>query len=91
VYEIPFTKENYEKVLAERSAPREEKHINMKLLKIGPSGQRKSFRFSSHKSGQCLNRPFMELWDYLASALAKKTEETTIGKERHKEKNKHYG
>jgi hypothetical protein len=43
VYEIPFTKENYEKVLAERSAPREEKHINMKLLKIGPSGQRSPF------------------------------------------------
>lgn len=39
VYEIPFTKENYEKVLAERSGPREKKHINMKLLKIGPSGQ----------------------------------------------------
>jgi hypothetical protein len=43
VYEIPFTKENYEKVLAERSAPREEKHINMKLLKIGPSSQRSPF------------------------------------------------
>ena len=27
----------------------------------------------------------MELWDYLASAPAKKTEETKIGKEREKE------
>ena len=46
VYEIPFTKENYEKVLAERSAPREEKHINMKLLKICPSSQRSPFDFA---------------------------------------------
>jgi hypothetical protein len=91
VYEIPFTKENYEKVLAERSAPREEKHINMKLLKIGPSGQRSLFALAVTNQDQFLNRPFMELWDYLASAPAKKTEETTIGKERDKEKNKHYG
>jgi hypothetical protein len=51
VYEIPFTKENYEKVLAERSDPREEKHINMKTVKNWPLRPEKSFRFSSHKSG----------------------------------------
>ena len=32
----------------------------------------------------------MERWDYLASALARKTEETKIGKEKDKEGNKHY-
>ena len=48
VYEIPFTKENYDKVMAERSGPREEKHINMKLIKIGPSGKSKPFRLRSH-------------------------------------------
>ena len=91
VYEIPFTKENYDKVVAERSGPRETKHINMKLIKIGPSGQRSPFALEVLNQDQFLNRPFMELWDYLASAPAKKTEETKMGKERDKEKNKHYG
>ena len=74
VYEIPFTKENYDKVVAERSAPREEKHINMKLLKIGHSGARSPFALEVIDQDQFLNRPFLELWDYLASAPAK-TEE----------------
>ena len=90
VYEIPFTKESYEKVLAERSAPREEKHINMKLLKIGHSGQRSPFALEVTNQDQFLNRPFMELWDYLASAPARKTEETKIGKEKDKDRNKQY-
>jgi hypothetical protein len=60
VYEIPFTKENYEKVLAQRSAPREEKHINMKLLKIGHSGQRSLFALEVTNQDQFLNRPFMD-------------------------------
>lgn len=90
MYEIPFTKENFEKVLAKRSAPREEKHINMKLLKIGHSGQRSPFALEVTNLEQLLNRPFMELWDYLVSAPARKTEETKIGKEKDKEGNKHY-
>ena len=91
VYEIPFTKENYEKVVAERSAPREENHINMKLLKIGHSGARSPFALEVTNQNDFLNRPFMELWDYLASHPAKKTEETKIGKEKDKVKNKQYG
>ena len=90
MYEIPFTKENFEKVPGKRSAPREEKHINMKLLKIGHSGQRSPFALEDTNQDQFLNRPFMELWDYLASAPARKTEETKIGKEKDKEGNKHY-
>jgi hypothetical protein len=76
-------------VLAERSGHTEEKHISMKLLKIGHLGQRSPFALEVTNQDQFLNRPFME--DYLESAPAKKTEETTIGKERDKEKNKHYG
>jgi hypothetical protein len=40
---------------------------------------------------QFLSCDFNELWDYLVSAPAKKTEETKIGKEKDKDRNKHYG
>ena len=90
IYEIPFTGEKYDKVVAERSGPREEKHISMKLLKVGPSVTRSPFALEVTNQDQFLNRPFMELWDYLASAPARKTEETKIGKEKDKNRNKHY-
>jgi hypothetical protein len=62
IYEIPFTKESDEKVLAERSAPREERHISMELLKIGHSGQRSPFALEVTNQDQFLNRPFLEPW-----------------------------
>ena len=57
----------------------------MKLLKIGHSGQRSPFALEDTNQDQFLNRPFVELWHYLASAPARKTEETKIGKEKDKE------
>ena len=62
----------------------------MKLLKIGHSGQRSPFALEVANQDQFLNRSFMELWDYLASAPARKTEETKIGIEKDKDRNKHY-
>jgi hypothetical protein len=91
VHETPFTKENVERVLAERSGPKEDKHVNMSLLKIAPSGAKSPFALSVTDKEQFITRSFMELWDYLASAPARKTEETKIGRERDREKNKHYG
>ena len=38
VYDVPFTKENVEKELAKRHAPKDERHIVMTLLKVNPSG-----------------------------------------------------
>ena len=74
MYETPFTKENKEKVLADRSAPRDETHSNLKLIKIGHSGQRSPFALEVTAKDQFISRGFVELWDYLASAPAKKTE-----------------
>ncbi len=91
MFEIPFTKENYDKVLAERSGPRDERHINMSLSKIDPSGSAGGFALEVKNREQFLTRPFMELWDYLASAPDKNTENTRIGKEKDREKNRHYG
>jgi hypothetical protein len=90
VYEVPFTRENVERVLAERSGPKDEKHINMSLVKIGPLGTKNAFALAVTDKEQFISRPFMELWDYLASAPARKTEETRIGKEKDRERNKHY-
>ena len=77
--------------MAERSAPKDEKHINMTLVKIGPTGARVGSPYHVTDQDQFLNRPFEELFDYLASAPARKTEETKLGKEMDKVKNKHYG
>jgi hypothetical protein len=90
VYDTPFTKENIERVLAERSGPKDEKHVNMSLIKIGPSGSKNSFALSVTDKEQFISRPFTEIWDYLASAPARKTDETKIGREKDREKNKHY-
>ena len=38
VYEIPFSKENFEKEVAKRSAPKDERHIGMVIQKISSSG-----------------------------------------------------
>jgi hypothetical protein len=91
VYETPFTKENWDRVLAERSAPMNENHINMTLSKVGPTGARNPVSYQVINQEQFLTRPFMELWDYLQSAPAKKTEETKLGKEELKNRNKQYG
>ena len=91
VYDTEFTKENWEKILEERSAPKDKSHINMTLVKIGANGTRVGSPYAVTDQEQFLNRPFGELFDYLASAPARKTEETKLGKEMDKVKNKHYG
>lgn len=91
MYDTEYTKENWDKILAERSAPKDQKHINMTLLKIGPNGARVGSPYQVTDQDQFLNRPFGELFEYLASAPARKTEETKLGREMDKVKNKHYG
>ena len=91
VYDTEYTKENWEKILAERSTPKSSQHINMTLVKIGHTGARVGSPCHVEDQDQFLNRPFQELFDYLASAPARKTEETKLGKEMDKVKNKHYG
>ena len=91
VYDTEFTKENWDKILAERSAPKDERHINMTLVKIGPTNARVGSPYQVTDQDQFLNRPFQELFECLASAPARKTEETKLGKEMDKVKNKHYG
>jgi hypothetical protein len=63
----------------------------MTLVKIGPTGQKNPVAYQVTNQNDFLNRPFMELWDYLVSAPAKKTEETKLGKEADKIRNKQYG
>ena len=65
VYDTEFTKENWDKILAERSAPKDEKHINMTLVKIGPTGARVGSPYHVEDQDQFLNRPFGELFEYL--------------------------
>jgi hypothetical protein len=91
VYDIPFTKENYEKELAKRSAPRDERHIVMTLKRILPSGIRYPNTFQVLDKEQFLTRPFDELWDYLASAPLKDTSKTKMGHEDFDKKNNQYG
>ena len=91
MYETEFTKDNWDKILSERSAPRDERHINMTLVKIGINNTRIGSPYQVTDQEQFLNRPFGELFDYLASFPGKKTEETKIGREADKVKNKHYG
>jgi hypothetical protein len=91
VHDIPFTQENYERELAKRSAPRDEKHIAMLLQRIGPSGIRYPHVLQVLDKEQFLARPFNEIWDYLASAPLKDTSKTEMGKEKEREKNKQYG
>jgi hypothetical protein len=91
MYDTPFTKENWDNILGERSAPKDPKHINMTLVKIGPNGTRVGSPYQVTNQEQFLERPFGELFDYLSSAEAKKTQETRIGKEVDRMKNKHYG
>jgi hypothetical protein len=62
----------------------------MSLVKIAPTGAKSPFALAVTDKEQFIARPFMELWDYLASAPARKTEETKIGREKDREKNKHY-
>lgn len=91
VYDTEFTKDNWDKILAERSAPRDDKHIKMTIIKIGANGTRVGSQYEVTNQDQFLTRAFGELWDYLASAPAKKTEETRIRQEADRMKNKHYG
>lgn len=91
VYDTEFTQENWDKILAERSGPKDSKHIKMALVKIGANGTRVGSPYEVTDQDQFLNRPFQELFDYLASAPARRTEETKLGKEMDKVKNKHYG
>jgi hypothetical protein len=55
------------------------------LIKIAPSGTKNSFALAVTDKEQFIARPFIELWDYLASAPARKTEETKIFREKDRE------
>jgi hypothetical protein len=90
VYEIPFSKENFEKELAKRSAPKDDENIVMVLQKINNSGIKYPHVYQVEDREQFLNRPFTELWDYLASAPLKDTSKTKMGAEDFKNKNKQY-
>jgi hypothetical protein len=91
MYDTPFTKENWDKILDERSAPKDPNHINMTLVRKGPAGRTVGSPLQFKSQDQFISRPFLELWEYAASFPEKKTEETKIGKEVDRVKNKHYG
>jgi len=91
VYEIPFSRENYEKEIAKRNAPRDEKHVSMTLQNIKSDGTRDGYTYQVTDKEQFLTRPFEELYDYLASAPLKDTTKTKMGAEKQKEKYKQSG
>ena len=90
VYEIPFSKESFEKEVAKRNSPKDDRHISMTLQKIGVSGIKHAHAYQVESKEDFLNRPFEELWDYLASAPMKDTAKTKIGKEQFESMNKQY-
>jgi hypothetical protein len=83
-------RKNFEKELAKRDAPKEERHIVMTLQMISPSGVKSMHALQVTDKEQFLTRPFNELWDYLASAPLKDTNKTEMGKENFLNKNKQY-
>jgi hypothetical protein len=91
VYEIPFSRENYDKEISKRNAPRDEKNISMTLQKIKSDGTRDGYTYQVTDKEQFLTRPFEELYDYLASAPLKDTAKTKMGAEKQKENLKQYG
>ena len=91
VHEIPFNRENFEKEVSKRSAPKDEKHIIMTLQKISTNGIKYPYVYQIEDREQFLTRPFNELWDYIASAPLKDSSKTKIGQEKDKEKNQQYG
>ena len=80
VYDTEFTKGNWAGILAERSAPKDEKHINMTLVKVGPTGNRAGPAYAVTDQDQFLTRPFGELYDYLASAPARRLRKLNWGR-----------
>jgi hypothetical protein len=90
VYDIPFTKENYEAELKKRNAPMEERHIGMTLQRIDSKGIEYKNTYEVLDKDQFLTREFDELWDYLASAPLSYTLKTKMGKEEFESRNKQY-
>jgi hypothetical protein len=62
----------------------------MVLYKINTSGIRYPHGYQVEDGEQFLHRPFLELWDYLASSPLKDTSKTKMGAEDFKNKNKQY-
>lgn len=90
VHDIPFTRENFENEVSKRSAPKDEKHVMMQLQKINTSGIKYPHAYQVEDKEQFLGRPFLELWDYLASSPLKNTSKTKMGAEDFRSKNKQY-
>jgi hypothetical protein len=90
VYDIPFTKENYEAELKKRDAPKDERHIGMTLQKINSAGIHHMHTYEVLDKEQFLHRDFGELWDYLQSAPLRDKANTKMGKEEFESRNKQY-
>ena len=91
VYEVPFSGKAFEEELAKRNAPKDERHIQLTLQKIGTSGIKYPHTYEVTDKEQFLTCPFNELWDYLASAPLRDASKTKMGMERQADKNQQYG